>query len=119
MWYEFLLEGVKKFAGEIIGIILFTVVLSFFPGLRDLFRKYKKLKKDDADDADVKEALERIQRQLEARQENIKPVEAHNADDIQKQQLKTRKFIIAALVIIAIICLSTEYKPYHKTSRKT
>ena len=116
MWYEFLLEGLKKFSGEIIGLILLAVFWRMFPGLRNWF---KKLKKDDADDADVKEALERIQRQLEARQENIKPVEAHNADDIQKQQLKTRKFIIAALVIIAIICLSTEYKPYHKTSRKT
>ena len=65
MWYEFLLEGLKKFAGEIIGIVLITVVLSMFPGLRNLFTRYKKLKKEDADDADVRQALERIQRQFE------------------------------------------------------
>ena len=36
MWYEFLLEGLKNFAGEIIGTLLLIFVLWAFPGL--LFR---------------------------------------------------------------------------------
>ena len=72
MWYEFLLEGLKKFSGEIIGLILLAVFWRMFPGLRNWF---KKLKKDDADDVDVRQALEKIQRQLEARPENVNPVD--------------------------------------------
>lgn len=49
MWFEFLLEGLKNFAGEFIGIVLFTAALWAFPGLRNLFTKYKSLKKDDND----------------------------------------------------------------------
>ena len=55
MWYEFLLEGLKKFSGEIIGLILLAVFWRMFPGLRNWF---KTLKKDDAADADVRQALE-------------------------------------------------------------
>ena len=40
MWYEFLLEGLKKFAGEIIGVLLLVAFLYFFPNLRSLFTDY-------------------------------------------------------------------------------
>ena len=80
MWLEFLLEGVKKFSGEIIGLILLAVFWRMFPGLRNWF---KTLKKDDADDVDVRQALETIQRRLEAQQMNVRPVDALKADEIQ------------------------------------
>lgn len=76
MWYEFLLEGLKKFSGEIIGLILLAVFWRMFPGLRNWF---KTLKKDDADDVDVRQALEKIQKQLEVRPENV------NQAEIEKQ----------------------------------
>ncbi|MBR0168059.1 MAG: hypothetical protein IJQ08_05265, partial [Synergistaceae bacterium] len=59
MWYEFWLEGLKKFAGEIIGTLLFIFVMWAFPWLRD---KYKKLKKSD-NDTDVGQLLKDIEEQ--------------------------------------------------------
>ena len=67
MWLEFLIEGLKNFAGEIIGVLLFTFVLSMFPGVRKLFTKYRELKKDD-DDMDIQQVIRDIEakRQEEA-----------------------------------------------------
>ena len=60
-----MLEGLKKFAGEIIGIILITVALSKSKILRNLFKKYKELlKKDDSYGTDIKQALDKIQNSL-------------------------------------------------------
>ena len=39
MWFEFLLEGLKKFAGEIIGVVLIVLALKYVPGVRSLFSK--------------------------------------------------------------------------------
>ena len=44
MFYDVILEGLKKFAGEIIGVILLIVAWRIFPGLRKLFGQYESLK---------------------------------------------------------------------------
>ncbi|MBQ7216251.1 MAG: hypothetical protein IJS39_09745, partial [Synergistaceae bacterium] len=62
MWLEILLEGLKKFAGEIIGVVLLVVVLGTFPSVRSWFTKYKKLKKGD-DETDIQQALREIEEQ--------------------------------------------------------
>ena len=85
MGIKFLFEGLKNFAGEIIGLILIAIFWRMFPRLRDWLSK---LKKDDADDTDVMQTLENIQKQLEA-QSQEKP--------------KNRKPIIVAIFIVAII----------------
>lgn len=51
---EIIAEGFKKFGGEIIGGILFAVVLGLFPSLRKLFRR-----KDDSAE-EVKEELAKL-----------------------------------------------------------
>ncbi len=80
MWYEFLLEGLKKFSGEIIGLILLAVFWRKFPKLWDWVSKYRKPKKDD--NTEVMQTLMEIQRQLEAQQMNARPVDALKADEI-------------------------------------
>ena len=62
MWFEFLLEGLKKFAGEIIGTLLLIFVLWAFPGLRSLFMKYKSPKKND-NEANVEQLLKDLEEQ--------------------------------------------------------
>ena len=46
MFYEVILEGIKKFAGEIIGVVLLIIVLKKFNWLRSLFGEYKNLTED-------------------------------------------------------------------------
>ena len=46
MFYEFVLEGLKKFAGEIIGLVLLIVALKKFKWIRSLFGEYRNLKED-------------------------------------------------------------------------
>ena len=43
MWFDFIVEGLKKFAGEIIGAVLIIVALRFFPKLKSLFTKAEDL----------------------------------------------------------------------------
>ncbi len=52
---EIVIEGVKKFGGEIIAAVLLAVVLGLFPSLRKLFRK-----KNESDE-EVKQQLEQLQ----------------------------------------------------------
>ena len=44
MFYEVMLEGLKKFAGEIVGVLLLVAAWRVFPGLRKLFGQYESLK---------------------------------------------------------------------------
>lgn len=62
MWFEVLFEGVKNFAGEIIGAILIAIFWWKFPRLRGWVR-----------------------RQLESEQGNVNPVEAQRSDEVQRQ----------------------------------
>ena len=79
MWYEFLLAGLKKFAGEIIGLILIAAFWRMFPRLWKFVSQYRSQKKDD--NAGVMQALDKIQRQLEARHENVKPAAPQKSDE--------------------------------------
>ncbi len=56
---EIIIEGVKKFGGEIIGGILFAVALGLFPSLKKFLGRKK-------DDAEMQKLLE-IQNALEVR----------------------------------------------------
>ncbi|MBR0278696.1 MAG: hypothetical protein IJQ75_01780, partial [Synergistaceae bacterium] len=62
MWFEFLLEGLKNFAGEIISFLLFIFVMWQFPLLRSLYEKYKKLKKND-NDTNIEQVLKDLEEQ--------------------------------------------------------
>ena len=100
MWYKFLFEGLKNFAGEIIGVILFTLVLWVFPGLRSLFTKYKNLKKDD-NDTDIQQLLKDLEKQrqkeanrraeLELELEQKRHEEALRAAEAQKAEEAKRR----------------------------
>ena len=79
MWFEFLLEGLKKFSGEIIGLILLAIFWRMFPKMWAWVSEYRNTKKND--NAEVRQALEKIQRQLEARQENVKTVAPQKSDE--------------------------------------
>lgn len=47
MWLDFIIEGLKNFAGEIIAVVLLIVALRYFRGLRRLFIKAKGLRGDE------------------------------------------------------------------------
>ena len=49
MWYEFLIEGLKTFAGEIIGLILIAVFFWKFPKLKDFIERWKPKKNNTED----------------------------------------------------------------------
>ena len=90
MWFEFIVEGLKRFIGEIIGIVLLTLVLWMFPGLRSLFKKYKKLKKDDTE-AEI-ERVREVQRSIEAqRKEEERLKEALKETEAQRQEEAKRR----------------------------
>ena len=89
MWYEFLLEGLKKFAGEIIGLALIAFALWAFPGLRSLFTKVKKLKKDDAE-AEL-ERVREVQRSIEAQRQEQERIRAEIQNKEKLAQEEARK----------------------------
>ena len=85
MWWEFIVEGLKKFTGEIIGVVLLTLVLWAFPGLRSLFTRYRKLKKDDTE-SEI-ERVREVQRSIEAqRKEEERLKEALKEAEAQRQE---------------------------------
>ena len=53
MFYEIMLEGGKKFAGEIIGVLLLVIVLEKFNWIRSLFGEYKNLKEDSGNKQEI------------------------------------------------------------------
>ncbi len=53
MFYEIMLEGVKKFAGEIIGVVLLVIVLKKFNWIRSLFGEYKNLQEDSGNKQEI------------------------------------------------------------------
>ena len=65
MFYEVILEGMKKFAGEIIGVVLLIVALKKFKWIRSLFGEYKNLKEDSSNKQSEPETQEVIQKKSE------------------------------------------------------
>ena len=119
MWYEFLIEGLKKFAGEIIGLILIAVFFWKFPKLKDFVDQWNPNNPNRVKPVDTQKADE-IQRQLEIEREEEalrqaeaqKAEEAKRREEIQRQlekerwkhkQPHARKFVVAAVVIIAVV----------------
>ena len=47
------LRGVKKFAGEIIGVVLLVIVLKKFNWIRSLFGEYKNLQEDSGNKQEI------------------------------------------------------------------
>ena len=82
MWYEFLLGGLKKFAGEIIGVILLAIFWRMFPRLWAWVSQYKTQKKDDAD---VMQALEKVQSQLDAERREKERIQAESQRESERR----------------------------------
>ena len=53
MFLEVILEGVKKFAGEIIGVLLLVIALKKFNWIRSLFGEYKNLQEDSGNKQEI------------------------------------------------------------------
>ena len=88
---DVLIDGVKKFGGEIIAAVLLAVALSYFPSLRKIFRK-----KDDSEEMKkLLEAIEarrqeeeRLKEELKQHEEALKhttPQEDAQKAEIQRQ----------------------------------
>ena len=65
MFYEIVLEGMKKFAGEILGVVLLIAALKKFKWIRSLFGEYKNLKEDSSNKQSEPETQEVIQKKSE------------------------------------------------------
>ncbi|MBQ7733850.1 MAG: ankyrin repeat domain-containing protein [Synergistaceae bacterium] len=76
MFYDVVLEGLKKFAGEIIGVILLIVAWRIFPGLRKLFGQYNSLK----DSEDKPETQTQDTGEVERLKEALARAEAQKAE---------------------------------------
>ena len=77
---EFIAEGFKKFAGEIIGVLLLVIALKSFPCLRSLFTAAKNLKEDDTYNAASRTKktaeLSSNKKELRLREEALRKAEA-------------------------------------------
>ncbi len=89
--FEFLFEGLKKFAGEIVGVVLLVVALRYIPGLRALFTRAKTLKEDDtAAEAQrqlelQRQEAERLKEELMRKDEALRHAEAQKADEVRRK----------------------------------
>ncbi|MBQ7170379.1 MAG: ankyrin repeat domain-containing protein [Synergistaceae bacterium] len=80
-FWEILFEGLKKFAGEIIGALLLAVFLYCFPGLRSLITDYVFPKNDEAQ-TEIQRELElhrreeeRLKKELRRKEEALRKAE--------------------------------------------
>ena len=89
---DILMEGVKKFGGEIIAGILIAIVMWLFPSLRKIFSR-----KDDSEEAmkkltEIQSAIEarhreeeRLKEELRQREEALKQAEAQKAEESKRR----------------------------------
>ena len=109
---EFIFAGMRKFAGEIIGAVMVTVLLWLFPGFRKIFM-YK-----NANDAEIlrqeNEKLSRLKDELKRNKEALERTESKTAEEIQKihtEQSQPRikldygKISLAVFFISIALCL--------------
>ena len=90
MFYEFVLEGLKKFAGEIIGLVLLIVALKKFKWIRSLFGQYDKLKDDSNNQPPAPEEqkdtqLEGLKIELQINQNRLKEEQTQKEEEIRKR----------------------------------
>ena len=102
MFFEVILEGIKKFAGEIIGVLLCIVALRMFPRLRSLFGQYNKLKDNNLSESESQE-----EKQERAEQE-IQP-EAQRGEKRPAKGLK--KFTGAIIVVLLLFIVAWQMLP--------
>ena len=103
---EIIIDGAKKFGGEIVAGIFLALVFWIFPGLRKFFSRYKEPQNKDDTEAEIQKQLESSQREekyllqlrelLQHREEALKNTEEQTAEEIQQRadlqkQLETRK----------------------------
>ena len=91
-FWELLSEGIKKFAGEIIAAILFTVLFMLFPSLRKFF-KNRNSDKNQLDTKQIVNVVEStIQEKFDSQKINTeliqKQTEARLQAEIQKEKLR-------------------------------
>jgi outer membrane lipoprotein-sorting protein len=72
---EIIFAGLKKFAGEIIGVVLLAVFLWCFPGLRSLFTEHTFTAKIDESQAEVQRELEQHKQEEERLKAELKHTE--------------------------------------------
>ena len=84
---EIIFEGIKKFAGEIIGVVLLTCFLWFFPSLKSLFTEHTFPEKNEAQ-TEIQQELEahrqeeeRLKEELKRREEALRVAEAKRAEE--------------------------------------
>lgn len=80
-FWEIIIEGLKKFAGEIIGALLLALFLYCFPGLRSLITDYVFSKNDEAQ-TNIQQELEqhrkeekRLKEELRRKEEALREAE--------------------------------------------
>ncbi len=78
---EIIFEGIKKFAGEIIGVVLLACFLWFFPSLKSLFTEHTFTEKNESQ-SEIQRELEahrkeeeRLKEELKRREEALKAAE--------------------------------------------
>ena len=60
---EIIIDGAKKFGGEIVAGIFLALVFWIFPGLRKFFSRYKEPQNKDDTEAEIQKQLESSQRE--------------------------------------------------------
>ena len=89
---EILIEGVKKFAGEIIGVAMIAGFLWAFPSFRLLFSDYRFSQNEDAQPSvqteleKHKQEEERPKAELRQREAALKGAEAKKAEEERRGQ---------------------------------
>ena len=69
MFFEIIFEGIKQFAGEIIGVLLFIVAWKMSPRFRSLFGQYNKLKDNNLSESESQEEKQKSPEQEKQQQE--------------------------------------------------
>lgn len=88
---EIIFEGIKKFAGEIIGVVLLASFLWFFPSLKSLFTEHTFPEKNESQ-SEIQRELEahrkeeeRLKEELKRHEEALKAEEAKKAEEARQK----------------------------------
>lgn len=86
-----LIEGIKKFAGEIIGVLLIACFLWAFPGFRSLFTDHTFPAKDESNEKIQRELEihkqeeERLKAELKQKEEALRQAEAQKQEEAKRR----------------------------------
>ncbi|MBQ9596414.1 MAG: hypothetical protein IJR35_11215 [Synergistaceae bacterium] len=92
---EIIFEGIKKFAGEIIGVVLLACFLWFFPSLKSLFTEHTFPEKNESQ-SEIQRELEshrkeeeRLKEELKRHEEALRVAEAKKAEEAKQKAENT------------------------------